>query len=390
MEVGQTIIATLTPGLAALGVTLSSAGEGPGPLAAMGGWLLSNALALTILFVLLSAVISAIIRYRRRDRVLKDFDGYHAVVVLADGRRIWGNLQVYPNGLEIHYDTPVADPSGHVERSFVLHQGELAAVRAILRPRDMLSPAMVRRRRRDIIRYVRPSLGRRILRFLAIQISILRDALVQTFSLVVGHARTVTRPASKVGEVLQTQDRHINEIGRTVISSVNLAYDPILESFFGQGCVVDVPEEGRWREIPGTLKEYSPDWLELLRASWPERHEIRLPAATNSANVVGREVTLGRNGTILTVRNGGKRNVEVLTVQADGVPCPLDGAARELLPGQIGEYPLPAEEGELHVTLLCLQPGDLIVPRSTVFVRHRLAQQDLTLLENLGIRRGGS
>lgn len=374
-------------GLTLITQQLAATPPSAGILSSVGGWLWSNALALTILFVLLSAIISAVIRYRRRDRALKDFDGYHAVVVLADGRRIWGTLQVYPNGLEVHYEEPVRDPSGHVERSFVLHQGELAAVRAILRPKDKLTPAMARRRRRDIIRYIRPSLGRRVMRFLAIQFSILRDALVQTFSLVVGHARTMARPASRVGEVLQSQDRHINEIGRTVISSVNLAYDPILESFFGQGCVVDVPEEGRWREIPGTLKEYSPDWIELLRASWPERHDITLAAGRQSGSPTGRNITITREGAEIVLHNGEERNVELAALVADGQPCSTDVLPRELLPGCEERHPIAPEACEIRLTLLFMQAGDLIVPRSTVYVRHRLAQQDLTLRENLGIRR---
>ncbi|MCC5877025.1 MAG: hypothetical protein JJU11_12465 [Candidatus Sumerlaeia bacterium] len=349
--------------------------------------IISNALALTILFVILSAVIGAVIRYRRKDRVLKDFDKYAVIVVLADGRRVWGKLQVYPNGLEIHYEKEVEDPSGHVERSFVLHQGEMAAIRAILRPKEMLTPAMARRRRRDLTRYVRPTPARRFARFLLIQFSILRDALVQTFTLVIGHARNIAAPSSRVGSVLQAQDRHINEIGKTVITSVNLAYDPILESFFGQGCVAEVPEAGGWRELPGVMKEYSPDWVEVLRAGWPLALEGRLPSGEESASVEERQIFLRRKGHHVVVENREEKNIELLSlVNPGGEELGLGEAV--VLPGR--DFLLDMVDtsgGDIVLKLLLIQPGDTILPRSSTIIRHRLKQAPLGLMENLGIRR---
>lgn len=349
--------------------------------------IISNALMLTILFVILSAVIGAVIRYRRKDRVLKDFDQYSVIVILADGRRVWGRLQVYPNGLEIHYREPVEDPSGHVERSFVLHQGELAAVRAILRPKDMLTPSMARRRRRDLVRYVRPTPARRFARFLLIQFSILRDALVQTFTLVIGHARNLATPSSRVGSVLQSQDRHINEIGRTVITSVNLAYDPILESFFGQGCVAEVPEGGGWREVPGVMKEYSPDWVEILRGGWPLPLEVILPGGRESTAVADRQIFLRRVDRQLMVENREEKNIELISVQAgDGEALDLGGV--EVLPGRSFPLDMVEDSGkDIALKLVFIQPGDTIVPRSSTIIRHRLKQEPLGLMENLGIRR---
>lgn len=355
---------------------------------AVWGAILGNALVLTVIFVILTAIIGALIRYRRKDRVLKDFDRYAVVVVLADGRRIWGRLQVYPNGLEIHYKEPVKDPSGHTERSFVLHQGEMAAIRAIIRPKEMLTPSMLRRRRREIVRYVRPSIGRRLSRFLILQFSILRDALVQTFTLIIGHARSISTPTSRVGTVLQSQDRHINEIGRTVITSVNLAYDPVLESFFGQGCVVEVPEGSGWREIPCVLKEYSPEWIGTLRAGWPMKLEVRLEADQKEAKVEGREIKLMRGEDGLILENGDVANVELMSLQAGSDGEVIDLGGREVLPGErLLLDMVGSPDGDLLMKLLFVQPGDLIVPRSSSVVRHRLRQEPLRMMENLGIRR---
>jgi hypothetical protein len=351
------------------------------------GALMDNAVGLTILFIMLSAIIGALIKNRRRDRVLKDFSDYRVTVVLDDGRRIWGDAKVFPNGIEIVYENPVRDGSGHDETSFFIHAAEFPAVCAILRPVEALTPEMTRRRKRELRKYISPTVFRRTWRFLMIQFSVLRDAFVQAFSLLIGQAKTIARPGRGFGTVLQTQDKQITTIGQTVIGAVNLANDPVLESLFGQACVTEIKEGDGWRELPGFLKEYSADWLLLLRAGWPVKLTMELAPDASETQAGNRKIFLRREGSVYTIDNREVRNVELLSIAGGAVSHDLDG--REVLKGNAMKLEgLQLEQGApVVLTINYIEPGDLIVARSKCLVRHRGTKEDLSLLENLGVRR---
>lgn len=366
-----------------------SAGEaveyGPAPSPSIWAQLLDNAVGLTILFLLLSAIIGALVKNRRRDRVLKEFDDFRVTVVLQDGRRIWGVARIFPNGMEVTYEEWNADPSGHVETSFFIHASEFAAVRAILRPVEKMTPRMMKLRKRELRRYISPSIQRRVWRFTVIQFSVLRDAFMQAFALLIGQAKNLARPGSSVGSILQTQDKHLTTIGQTVISSVNLTNDPMLESLFGRACVLETKEGTEWRELPGFLKEYSGDWLLLLRSGWPL--ELKLTLADDQAEVVSPEGQFGlrREGEKLIAWNEATRNIELVALEREGTRIELNG--REVRPGEtMALESLPSKAGDLVLELRYIEPGDLVLPRSTTVVRHRGARENLSILENLGIR----
>lgn len=350
------------------------------------GAIVDNALGLTLLFILLTAIVGAVIKNRRRDRVLKDFDGYFAIVELDDGRRIWGRLRVFPNGLEARYSTPVLDGSGHTEASFFIHQSELAAVRAILRPTDKLSRAMLKRRHAELQRYIKPAIFRRTARFLLIQFSILRDAFMQAFSVLVGQAKNLSRPGTGTGSVLQTQDKYITTMGQTVIGAVHLAYDPMLESLFGQGCVAETKEGDGWRELPGFLKNYSAEWMLVLRTGWPVAAEIVLTPGEKEAVCKDWNITLRREGDVYTIENNERKNVELVRITGGAVSHDLSG--REIFSGAKTELEGLKLEQDAPAVLQFnyLEPGDLVLPRTKTLIRHRMPSEELSLLENLGIR----
>ena len=58
---------------------------------------------LTIIFIFVAAVTGIFINRRNRDRCLRDFARFNVSVYLKDGRRVWGELEVFSNGLEILY-----------------------------------------------------------------------------------------------------------------------------------------------------------------------------------------------------------------------------------------------------------------------------------------------
>ena len=343
--------------------------------------LIENAFGLTIFFILASAIIGAIVKNRKRDRVLKSFDGYPVVLTLEDDRRIWGELKVYPSGMEICYEKPVDDASGHQEASFFLYQNEFSAIRSIHRPIDDLSSKLNKRRKRDLEKYIRHSIQRRLARFFVIQFSILRDAIIQAFSLFVGQAKNrVGRGA--VGSVLQTQDKQITELGKTMIGSVNLAHDPIFESLFGQGCITEIKEGSGWREIVGTLREYSPDWVLLLQAGWPQKIELKVDSPDES--ISSEFVKVVYEDKKLIIRNTSKSLIEIVDINCHETAIKMK--IRDILPNQKLTVPLNWQGGTLFITLYHHKPGDLILPRNKAIIRHRAPKTKSSLLEQIGIK----
>ncbi len=351
-----------------------------------GWWQLvsDNVLGITIIFLLLSAIISAVIKNRKRDRVLKEFEDFPVELELADGKKVWGGLRVYPNGIEIVYKERKDDKGGHVEESFFLHQAEFSVIRSLVRPIDVLSPGEKRRRKKELLRYIHPTFYRRSKRFLLIQISILRDAIVQVFSLIIGKAKSVG--TGTVGSLIETQSAHITNIGSTVIGSVSLMNDPILESLFGQAVVIEVKDNDEWREIHGFLKEYSADFLVLLRASWPEKNSVNI--AQDESRVIeeisGVKITYNQGELILENKSG--HRIDLVSILAGDLS--LEMPIHEIADGstlQIEREDLTEDQLTLHLDVF--KPGDLIVPRQKSLVRHRGKKEDLSLLEDLGIGR---
>ena len=121
--------------------------------------LVDNALGISILVVFVSAILGALIKARKRDRVLKDFDSYDVTLLLADGQRIWGRAEVFPNGLVLNFRE-----SWKRKNSFIVYASEYTGVRAVLRRDQDLTEPLRRRRAADLKAFHNPSPARRVTR----------------------------------------------------------------------------------------------------------------------------------------------------------------------------------------------------------------------------------
>lgn len=346
------------------------AADGAGGSAGFWAALFDNVLGVSILVVFISAIVVALVQARRRDRVLRDFDGYSVVVILEGGKRIWGVARVFPNGIVLRYRKTYIDPDGNAKNSFVLHASELPAVRAILRRDQDLRPRQQARRKKELQRFHNPSLARRARRWTLIQLSILRDALVKSISLIIGQVRRRAAPASTIGSVVASQETEIQKASSTVVGvAVELANDPILESFFARPCYAEIKEGERWREVPGILKEYSPAWLELLDSVWPI--EVESVLAPGELEVVNQEANcrLAREGDELVVQNQPPEQIEVVEVFVDGEKQPVN-RTRLGVDCSLRVMIEDSRDKSIRVRMISHEPADVILPRSVALVRH--------------------
>ncbi len=230
---------------------------------------MDKAFSLTLLFIFVSAIVGIYVKRRSRDRCLKDFHGFQVRIELKDGKFIWGRLLVFPSGVELIYPRPHRDDDhGHDETSYIMLQDHLAQVQAIYRYHDELTAANQARRLQDVRRTYHPNLGRRFGRWFRNFLNTFRDAINESMGLVMARMK-----AGSHSTVMQTQDKRLNEMGKTVVEGAANAYDPLYERYIGHKVIAEELRQDKWTEHPAILKEYSPAWIELL--NWVEVREQR-------------------------------------------------------------------------------------------------------------------
>ena len=144
---------------------------------------MGNELLLTVVFIFLSALIGTVLRRRRRDLCLKDFEDFHVSVEFQDGSVVWGKLVVYPQDIELLYSQPIVDEKSHRECSYVLFSDRLADIRAIYRHHDELTGEHQAQRRREIRRAWKPNILRRSWRSFRNLLNTFGDAFNQSVGL---------------------------------------------------------------------------------------------------------------------------------------------------------------------------------------------------------------
>lgn len=312
---------------------------------------MDNVFLITLGFIFTSALIGIYAKRRRRDRCLKDFDAFQVTVELKDGKLVWGRLAVFPNGIELFYAQPNRSEGGHFETSYVMFQAQMDTIQAIYRYHDELTTRRKEQRLLEIERAYRPNLPRRTWRWLRNFLNTFSDAFNQSIGTVIAQAKK-----SDNASVVKTQDKHIQEIGSTVLGAVGNAYEPILERYIGRKVVIEELRNKEWVEHAGILKEYTAGWVELLDCRSVEEHVFqfsepdRLALNRDIDFVVRRDdAPVGaRLQFTIEVQNHGEEEVIVSRVEAPGAYESAIGV--RLGPGQkctkrLEELPDEALEG---------------------------------------------
>ena len=219
-----------------------------------------NTLTITIIFILLATFVGAFIRKRNRDKCLKDFSGYLVTLEKAGGKNIWGKLRVENTGLELVYETAHKDSKGHNETSYILYKQEYSNIGALVRFHDQLSDSDRQRRDKNLKKTYHPGFFRRLRRRIKNIFKTVRDSVVEVFNVLISQAKKTT-PA---GAVLTSQDKYVSQIKQELVGSVAAAYEPLLERHIGQKVVLELVKGDKVFELPGVLKDYTSEFIELM------------------------------------------------------------------------------------------------------------------------------
>jgi hypothetical protein len=226
----------------------------------------------TIGVVLATGLMGAYLRGLRIDACLHSFETYMVTIRLKNGKRMWGALDVEPTGVELKYRKENRDKQGHFESSYIIYKNELSNVDVVIRYVDELAPDEVAKRNKIMRRSFHPSFSRRLRRKFRNIFNTTKDAVTEALTLAASSVRVGGKAAS--GTALASQQKMVSRTGTEAAESFGNVYDPILEKHVGKTVVLEVlGPAGRRSEFVGVLREYSPEYLEVMDVNFSEDGE---------------------------------------------------------------------------------------------------------------------
>ena len=222
--------------------------------------LIFNPFFITVLFIVLSGVVAAFVKGRKRDECLKDFAGDMVTLENTGGKSIWGRLRVENTGMELTYADKQTDDDGHIEASYILYKYEYGNIQALVRFHDELSEAGRKEREGQLKKTYHPGAFSRFKRRTLNVFKTIRDSTMEVVNLLISQAKKAT-PA---GAVLGSQDKYVSQMKQGLMGSVGTSYEPLLERYIGHIVVLEVIRADKLFEYSGVLKDYTAEYIEIM------------------------------------------------------------------------------------------------------------------------------
>ena len=230
---------------------------------------------LTVGFIFLGALFSNVMKWRNKDRVLKDLQGFHSTIEMQSGKKIWGKTHIDTNGMEIFFSRGANNHKGDAINSYILFSDDIDKIRAIYRNHSELTKENQLLRKAEVEIVSSPNFIHVLRRKTRIFFNMFNDAIGEALSVFLSRMK-----GAGSSSVINTQSDYLKKMGTTALSAAGNSYDPILERYINNRVVVAVREDGsngrRHEEFCGFLKEYSSAWLSLLDCKITHIHQIDL------------------------------------------------------------------------------------------------------------------
>lgn len=249
---------------------LMLAQAGSHPFAAAVPWwqvLLDNALGLTIVLIFVTAIVVALINAWRRDKCLKLLHDYHVTYLTMAGTPTWGDLVVYSRGIELRFDAPYITRDGTTKSSSLIYDDDLANCLAFCRVRSALTRNEHRARARQVTRSFKPGIVRRTTRLARNIANTLRDAIAKSITAILGQLAKA-RPGMAGGQ------GEMEQLGKTVLGTVENAYEPMLEKHIGRPVVLQLANPAAPDRPPVELPGYLVDYTDKYVAVFNVEHTV--------------------------------------------------------------------------------------------------------------------
>ena len=243
--------------------------SGPGPNA-------STIFYITLLFIFLTAIVTAVVTKWARDKCLTFFHGYHVTLERTRGQTTWGVLKVFSSGMEVVYDHSYVDHRGRKKTSYMIYQQEMdQQVLTLFRYHDELEPDRQEARRGQVHGTFNPGPVRRFGRSVRNFINTLRDAFNAAIGAVVGQYQRMNPGSALIG----TQGGQVTQIGQTLLGRfATNAYEPLLEQYIGRSVILDVADplnpNNATVQYAGYLADYTQHYIAVFNVEHKTAEEI--------------------------------------------------------------------------------------------------------------------
>ena len=226
-------------------------------------------LLFSILLVFLGAFFGSVLQQRRKDRVLKDLDGFQ-VIARLQSKDVWGCFRSYPNAIELIFSRPYRNRRDKTLTSYIMFPDLINTIEVILRFHDELSPVNKQRRIREVERVAHPDIMHRIGRLARNFLVAFREAIGESIGILLTRAQRHMP--------LKGEEKRLQKIGSGSVNFAdNMAYEAVLENYVAHRVVAEMRmEDDSIIEYEGYLKEYSADWMSIVGCQVNEQSKLPL------------------------------------------------------------------------------------------------------------------
>ena len=220
---------------------------------------MTDTFTITLVSIVFFAFLIAFIKGRAVDKCLKGLAGDEVLVEFDGGKKVWGRLYAAHTGMELTYREKRKDAEGHMEASFILYKQEFSTIAAVIRYLDDLDEKGRISRQKELARAYHPRFARRTGRKINNIFKTVRDSLMDVVNLMIAQAKKST----PIGQMTGQQDKYSMKVRDELMSTMNNAYEPLIERHIGRMMVAEFPRGDGIAEYCGVLKEYTADFIEL-------------------------------------------------------------------------------------------------------------------------------
>ena len=345
----------------------------------------------TLLFIFLTAIITTVVTKWSRDKCLKLFHGFHVTLERNRGQTTWGNVKVFPTGVEITYDHPYVDARGLKKTSYMLYAQDFdMQLLSLFRYHHELNDEQKKKRTAQIRATFNPGPLKRMWRSVRNFVNTLRDAFNAAIGTIVQQYQRVM-PTSAVA----TQSGQVTQIGQTLLGKfAGNAYEPLLEQYIGHPVIIDcvdpINPNNAIVEYTGYLVDYTAQFLAIFNVehSKGEQYAVTMPDVEQGPPLpplpsppppgvplpplppperVEHDIAIRIDGLRIKVQNTRRDPVILLRLEREGFePVNFGNVIAPM-----ATFDLPARDargGKLIVE--CVRMLDIVTPRKFATIRH--------------------
>lgn len=233
-----------------------------------------DAAAITIIFIVFSALLAIVLRKIKKDKCLKDFRDDIVILELLNGQQYRGELKLKSSGLKFNYPELIKDENNLKLLSFLFYKNEFPDIQSVVRYHKDLTEEGKQLRKEDFQRTFQPSRWRKFRRSILNLLKIIKDALIEIINMITSQVSKTT----PVGAAVSSNDNQVNKMKNEVYNLVETSYEPLLEDYIGERVILELKRGSDWVKYNGVLKDYTAEFIELIDVDYAPEEKGKIDA----------------------------------------------------------------------------------------------------------------